>query len=265
MRADSADSSGHDVSQGAADDAPEMLWRPTEEQVEGTRIADFRKWLRDNRGVDVADYDELWSFSVNSIPEFWSAVADYFGVRWHTEPAEVLSDARMPGARVVPRRHAELRRARAAPVAGGEDGRRRLRGDLHREDGGRADAHLWHSCGRRSARRRAALRELGVGKGDRVVALVPNCPETLGRVPGRGELGAVWSSCSPDFGARAVVDRFTQIEPKVLHRRRRLPLRRARSSMYVRPSAVARDPCRRCPAWPVRCTSRRWRDACRTA
>src|SRR5690606_41533858 len=108
MRADSADSSGHDVSQGAADDAPEMLWRPTEEQVEGTRIADFRKWLRDNRGVDVADYDELWSFSVNSIPVVWTAVADYFGVRCYNKHAEVLSDTCMTVARCIRCRHLHL-------------------------------------------------------------------------------------------------------------------------------------------------------------
>ena len=215
MRADSADSSGHDVSQGAADDAPEMLWRPTEEQVEGTRIADFRKWLRDNRGVDVADYDELWSFSVNSIPEFWSAVADYFGVRWHTKPAEVLSDARMPGARWFPGGTLNYAEHALLPVAGAKKADDDFAVIFHREDG--VERLLTYGQLRAEvAAARAALRELGVGKGDRVVALAPNCPETLVAFLAAASLGATWSSCSPDFGVRAVADRFTQIEPKVL-------------------------------------------------
>ena len=215
MRADSADSSGHDVSQGAADDAPEMLWRPTEEQVEGTRIADFRKWLRDNRGVDVADYDELWSFSVNSIPEFWSAVADYFGVRWHTKPVEVLSDARMPGARWFPGGTLNYAEHALLPVAGAKKADDDFAVIFHREDG--VERLLTYGQLRAEvAAARAALRELGVGKGDRVVALAPNCPETLVAFLAAASLGATWSSCSPDFGVRAVADRFTQIEPKVL-------------------------------------------------
>jgi acetoacetyl-CoA synthetase len=192
-----------------------MLWRPTEEQVEGTRIADFRKWLRDNRGVDVADYDELWSFSVNSIPEFWSAVADYFGVRWHTKPAEVLSDARMPGARWFPGGTLNYAEHALLPVAGAKKADDDFAVIFHREDG--VERLLTYGQLRAEvAAARAALRELGVGKGDRVVALAPNCPETLVAFLAAASLGATWSSCSPDFGVRAVADRFTQIEPKVL-------------------------------------------------
>ncbi|OQO90878.1 acetoacetate--CoA ligase [Saccharomonospora piscinae] len=206
MSADSAD--------GADTDGPEKLWRPTAEQVERSRIADFRRWLRDERGVAVADYDELWSFSVESMPEFWGAVADYFPVRWHTPPAEVLADDAMPGARWFPGgtlNYAEHALRPTAAAAKGDDDPAVV---FEREDG----AGRTMTYGRLRAEvgaARAALRELGVGKGDRVVALAPNCPQTLVAFLAAASLGAVWSSCSPDFGVRAVADRFTQIEPTV--------------------------------------------------
>lgn len=209
----SADSTGNDAVDGA--DAPEVLWQPASGQTEGTRIADFRRWLRENRGVDAADYGELWSYSVDSMPEFWSAMTEYFGVRWHDTPREVLSDERMPGARWFTGGTLNYAEHALRGVAGAEKGDDDLAVVFSREDG--VERQLTYGALRAEvAAARAALRELGVGKGDRVVALAPNSPQTLVAFLAAASLGATWSSCSPDFGVRAVADRFTQIEPKVL-------------------------------------------------
>ncbi|WP_433408894.1 acetoacetate--CoA ligase [Saccharomonospora azurea] len=213
MSTDGADSA--DDARPADHAAPEVLWQPDADRVEASRIADFRRWLRDDRGVSVADYDQLWSYSVEKLPEFWSAVADYFGVRWHDAPGEVLADARMPGARWFTGGTLNYAEHALLPVAGAEKGDDELAVVFHREDG--VERRLTYGTLRAEvASARAALRALGVGKGDRVVALAPNCPQTLVAFLAAASLGAIWSSCSPDFGVRAVADRFAQIEPTVL-------------------------------------------------
>ncbi|GAB3494006.1 acetoacetate--CoA ligase [Amycolatopsis cihanbeyliensis] len=197
-------------------DAPEVLWRPDLNRVEHTKIEAFRSWLRAERGVVVTDYQELWEFSTGSPAEFWDAVSDFLGVRWHDRPAEVLSGNELPGARWFSGgtlNYAE--HALAGGVAGAAKEDHELAVIFHREDG-LAERLTYGDLRSRVGAARAGLRALGVGKGDRVVALAPNCPQTLIAFLAAASLGAVWSSCSPDFGVRATADRFTQIEPKVL-------------------------------------------------
>ncbi|TWH21952.1 acetoacetate--CoA ligase [Prauserella rugosa] len=194
----------------------EVLWRPSQERVEATRIADFRRWLADERGVTTKDYAQLWEFSTSQLGDFWSAVVEYLGVRWHDEPGRVLSGLEMPGATWFA--GGTLNYAEHA-LTGGVAGAPKADDDVAvvfaREDG--LETQLTFGQLRAQvAAARSALRELGVGKGDRVVALAPNCPQTLVAFLAAASLGAIWSSCSPDFGVRAVADRFTQIEPKVL-------------------------------------------------
>jgi len=199
-----------------AADIPEVLWRPTSQQVADSRIQAFRDWLRTERDVRAADYDQLWRYSVADPDGFWGGVAEFLGLRWHERPGQVLADARMPGARWFPGgtlNYAE--NALTGGVAGAPKGDDELAVIFEREDG--AGTRLTYGELRaRVAAARAALAGLGVGKGDRVVALAPNCPQTLIAFLATASLGATWSSCSPDFGIRAVADRFTQIEPKVL-------------------------------------------------
>ena len=198
-----------------AADTPEVLWRPSPEQVADSRTQAFRDWLRTERDVSLADYDELWRYSVADPDGFWGAVAEFLGLRWHAKPERVLAKASMPGARWFPGstlNYAE--NALTGGVAGAAKGDDELAVIFHREDG--TEAQLTYGELRRQvAAARAALAGLGVGKGDRVVALAPNCPQTLVAFLAAASLGATWSSCSPDFGVRAVADRFTQIEPKV--------------------------------------------------
>jgi acetoacetyl-CoA synthetase len=197
-------------------DDPEVLWQPEPSRVADTKIEAFRRWLSAERVVEVDDYRSLWEFSVERVPEFWAAVVEFLGVRWHDQPRAVLSGAEMPGAKWFD--GGTLNYAEHA-LTGGVAGAAKPDGEpaviFQREDGisggltyGELRAHV--------AAARAGLRSLGVSKGDTVVALAPNCPQTLVAFLAAASLGAIWSSCSPDFGVRAVSDRFTQIEPKVL-------------------------------------------------
>jgi acetoacetyl-CoA synthetase len=192
-----------------------VLWHPEPNRVADTKIEAFRHWLRAERDVEVDDYRSLWEFSVERVPEFWEAVVEFLGVRWHDQPRATLSGTEMPGATWFD--GGTLNYAEHA-LTGGVAGAAKPDDEpaviFQREDGvssgltyGELRAHV--------AAARAGMRSLGVSKGDRVVALAPNCPQTLVAFLAAASLGAIWSSCSPDFGVRAVSDRFTQIEPKV--------------------------------------------------
>ncbi|HEX6343381.1 acetoacetate--CoA ligase [Umezawaea sp.] len=191
----------------------ELLWQPDPDQVADTRVAAFRDWLRAERGLDLADHAELWAWSTTDLEAFWGAVADFFDVAFHTPPTRVLGSESMPGARWFPGATLNYAEHALRPGPGRADDD--LAVIFHREDGLTAQLDF-ATLRRRVAAARAGLLALGVTRGDRVVALVPNSPEALIAFLAAASIGATWSSCSPDFGARAVSDRFTQIEPTVL-------------------------------------------------
>lgn len=186
------------------------LWRPDPASVEASRMAEFRRWLASARGVEVADYQALWEWSVSDLEAFWGALTEFLGVRFHTDYDQVLGSSAMPGATWFP--GATLNYAEHALSTGADDD---LAVIFEREDG-LASTHTYGSLRAEVAAVRAALVDLGVQRGDRVVALAPNTPRTLVAFLAAASLGATWSSCSPDFGVRAIADRFTQIEPVVL-------------------------------------------------
>ena len=197
----------------ASGDAVEVLWSPTPDAVSRTRIARFRAWLASERGVELPDYAALWQWSVDELEEFWAAVAEFLDVRFHTPGETVLAERVMPGARWFP--GATLNYAEQALVVGDGKGDEVEAVFFQREDG-YTESLTYGRLRARVAAARAAFAELGVTKGDRVAALVGNTPDTLVAFLAAASLGATWSSCSPDFGVRAVLDRFTQIEPTVL-------------------------------------------------
>lgn len=195
------------------DVVPEVLWAPTPQRVARAAITDFAAFVTQRTGTEYPHYQDLWEFSTTDLAGFWSAAAEYFGVRWHQRPTEVLPEAVMPGADWFPggtlnyAEHALAALGRGvdadpAVIAVAEDGTEQL---LTLED-----------LRSRVGAAQAGLRRLGVGAGDRVVALVPNTVHALVGFLATASLGAVWSSCSPDFGAPSVIDRFTQISPTVL-------------------------------------------------
>ena len=194
-------------------DEPRILWRPDPDVVARSRIAAFRSWLAANRGVELADYDALWRWSVADLEGFWGALAEFAGARFHAPPRAVLTDITMPGARWFPGATLNYAEHALAPGPGKADDD--LAVIFRREDGERQECS-WGALRRRVAAARSALVSLGVERGDRVVALAPNTLETLVAFLATASVGAIWSSCSPDFGTRAVADRFTQLAPMVL-------------------------------------------------
>jgi acetoacetyl-CoA synthetase len=192
---------------------PRILWQPDPATVARSRMAEFREWLASHRQVAVADYDALWRWSVADLEGFWGALAEFSGVRFRAAPSRVLSDESMPGARWFPGAMLNYAEQALAPGPGKADDD--LAVIFRREDGVR-DQLSYGLLRKRVAAARSALTSLGVRRGDRVVALVPNSPEALIAFLATVSLGAIWSSCSPDFGTRAIADRFTQLAPTVL-------------------------------------------------
>ncbi|MEO7195779.1 MAG: acetoacetate--CoA ligase [Pseudonocardiaceae bacterium] len=192
---------------------PRILWRPDPAAVARSQMVAFRGWLATTRGVVVADYEELWRWSVADLAGFWGAFAEFAEVRFHAKAARVLREESMPGARWFP--GATLNYAEHALAAGPGKGDDDLAVIFRREDGSR-DQLSFGLLRRRVAAARSALAALGVHRGDRVVALAPNSPDTLVAFLATASLGAIWSSCSPEFGAQAIADRFTQLTPTVL-------------------------------------------------
>lgn len=196
-------------------EVPPVLWTPDAAAVPGTRIAGFARWVREHRGVDVdeGDYAGLHAWSVRDLEGFWSAVAEHLDVRFHDRPAATLGSRAMPGAEWFPGATLNHAEHALAPGPGRADDDVAL--IACREDG--AERTVTHGELRDLvARARAGLVRAGVGLGDRVVAMAPNTVETVVAFLATASLGAIWSSCSPDFGTRAVLDRFAQTEPTVL-------------------------------------------------
>ena len=192
---------------------PRILWQPDPDVVARSHIAAFRAWLASHRDVDLADYDALWRWSVADLEGFWGALAEFAGARFHTPPRAVLTEAVMPGAKWFP--GATLNYAEHALSSGPGKADDDLAVIFRREDGLRQECDFG-ALRQRVAAARSALVSLGVGRGDRVVALAPNSLDTLVAFLATASMGAIWSSCSPDFGARAIADRFTQLAPTVL-------------------------------------------------
>jgi acetoacetyl-CoA synthetase len=185
------------------------LWTPSAERIAATRMTEFQRGVAARSGDELCDYHSLWRWSVREPAQFWSELWDFVGIVGQKGERAVEGLDRMPGARWFP--DAQLSFAEnllrhsgdgAAIVSWNERGRRRAqsRDELRRE----------------VARLAASLRARGVGPGDRVAAYLPSLPEAVVAMLATNSLGAIWSACSPDFGAAAALDRFGQIEPKVL-------------------------------------------------
>ena len=196
----------------AADPRPpgELLWQPSPESVERATMTRYMRWLETERGRAFGDYAELWKWSVTELEEFWSSIWDFFEVRASSPYSEVLAERTMPGARWFT--GAELNYAEHLF----RDKRHDDVAVLHAAELRELDELSWGELRDQVARVAAGLRDIGVVRGDRVVAYMPNVPEALVAFLAAASVGAIWSSCSPDFGAGSVVDRFAQIEPKVL-------------------------------------------------
>jgi acetoacetyl-CoA synthetase len=189
----------------------EKLWEPSAEAVERSQMTAYMRWLAAERDLDFeGDYEQLWRWSVSEIDAFWRSIWDYFEVRAAAEPRVVIGDRSMPGAEWFP--GATLNYAEHLFRDRDPDALAIQHASELRELGSLS----WGELRDQVAALAAGLRELGVEPGDRVCAYLPNIPEAIVAFLATASIGATWSSCSPDFGARSVADRFAQIEPKVL-------------------------------------------------
>ena len=188
-----------------------LLWSPPPDVLDRCRLGAFWREAEHASGARFDDYDALWRWSVEELEAFWRLVWEHFEVRAEGDPARVCTTRAMPGAHWFP--DVRLNYAEHALRRNDDTLAVLARSDTHP---GADTALTFGELRDRVARAAEGLRRLGVGPGDRVAAYLPNVPETLVAFLASASLGAVWSSCAPEFGTRAVVDRLRQIEPKVL-------------------------------------------------
>jgi acetoacetyl-CoA synthetase len=189
----------------------EVLWRPPADIRETTQMGRFLDFVRNTRGRELDGYDELFAWSIADLEGFWGSLWDFFEIRAHTPYSRVLGSREMPGAEWFTgatlnyAEHMLGTQEDANEVA--VVARSQTRDPLELSFGELRD---------QVARARAGLERLGVGPGDRVVAYLPNIPETLVAFLATASLGAIWATCATEFGARSVIDRFGMVEPRVM-------------------------------------------------
>jgi acetoacetyl-CoA synthetase len=188
----------------------DLLWTPSPDQVARANLTAFTGWLGRERGLRFDGYGALWRWSVTDLEGFWQAVWDYFGIASSVPPARVLGSRAMPGAQWFPGarlNYAEhvLRRERPGTDA-----------LLYGSETTPLAGLPWEEFAGQVRILATRLRAMGVRPGDRVVSIMPNIPHTVIAMLATTSIGAIWASCSPDFGWRGVIDRFSQLTPKVL-------------------------------------------------
>jgi acetoacetyl-CoA synthetase len=188
----------------------DLLWTPGQERIADANITRFIAWLARTRGRNFTGYDDLWQWSVTDTEGFWQAIWDYNDIAASAPPRRVLDSATMPGAQWFPGarlNYAEhvLRNERTGEVA-----------LYYQSETTALTAMTWDELGAKTRALARRLRELGVSPGDRVASTLPNTPEAVIAMLAATSVGAVWTSCSPDYGWRGALDRFRQLGPKVL-------------------------------------------------
>lgn len=187
-----------------------ILWEPSNEFKEQANITKYLNWLKDKKGLDFESYNPLWEWSVTEIEDFWASIWEYFDIKASKPYTKVLSERKMPGSRwfldaqlnfaehvfrnISSSRPAMIFQSELQPLV----------------------EVSWDTLYQKVSSVALALRNLGVKPGDRIVAYMPHIPEAAIAFLAAASIGAIWSICSPDFGGSSVVDRFKQIEPKVL-------------------------------------------------
>jgi len=186
------------------------VWVPSEERKKNANITHYMKWVNEKYGKDFKTYDELYQWSIDDLENFWESVSDYVGIKYSKKHDKVLGKTEMPGAEWflgAELNFAEnlLRHADKDKVA-----------LYFKGEGQPIRTVTYKDLYKKVAKVAKALKDAGVKKGDRVAGFMPNMPETVIAMLAATSLGAIWSSCSPDFGFKGVMDRFGQIEPTVL-------------------------------------------------
>ena len=191
-------------------DAGRLLWEPSERTHGRARMTDFTRWAERHTGRNFDSYEELWSWSTDEPDAFWAGLWDYFSVETSQPYGRVMSPDPMPGTKWF----------EGAELSYAEHIFRNASADhpamVYSSERSGPEELSWDALAAGTARVAGYLRSVGVTPGDRIASLMPNTPETLMAFLAAASIGAVWSSCAPEFGSRSVIDRFRQIEPKVL-------------------------------------------------
>ncbi|MEC9267161.1 MAG: acetoacetate--CoA ligase [Pseudomonadota bacterium] len=188
----------------------EPLWTPDPQAVEASNMTKFRRECERRWSVDLPDYDALWHWSVTEVEKFWDTFWDFAGIKAQVKGERVLADGdKMPGAKFFP----DAKFNFAENLLSRRDDSDAI---VFRSEDKAQKRLTWNQLYDLVSRLRQALAAAGVQQGDRVAGFVPNMPETIAAMLATASLGAVWTSCSPDFGVQGVLDRFGQSEPKVL-------------------------------------------------
>ncbi len=189
---------------------PTLLWKPSPELLNGSNIARYLAWMAHEKGLNFEQYRDVWTWSIENIPAFWQSQWEYFDIKSHSPFRSVLEGAGMPGykwfdgATLNYAEHVFRQKTTAHPAILFQNERQPL-GEMS-----------WAELEHQTAALAAHLKGCGVQQGDRVAAYLPNSPHAIVAALACMSIGAIWSSCSPDFGAASVADRFVQIQPKVL-------------------------------------------------
>lgn len=191
----------------------ELLWEPSLAAIQSAPLTRFEQWLKERRGLSFASYEELRRWSVSDLEDFWSAIWDYFEVISDAPYDRVLQGRDMPGTRWFIGSTVNF----AEHVLRYEGQAAATRVAIHHRAEARAPGELtWHQLGTQVRRLATRLREMGIQPGDRVVSYMPAIPETAIAMLATIAVGAVWSSAAPEFGSKTVIERFSQIEPKLM-------------------------------------------------
>jgi acetoacetyl-CoA synthetase len=189
---------------------PPIVWTPSPERIASATITRYREWLNETRSLGLGGYHDLWQWSVDELDAFWASIWEFFEVDASEPYKRVLTRREMPGAEWFP----GARLSYAEHIFRGHDNAEvAIR---HASELRPLGDWTWGELRERAGAIAGALRGAGVEPGDRVAAYLPNIPEAVAAFLGCASIGATWSSCAPEFGVRSVVDRFAQIEPKVL-------------------------------------------------
>lgn len=186
------------------------LWTPSSEQIKSSRLFAFQQWLDQHKGLSFSDYSSLWQWSIDDIDAFWLCIWEYFNVQADGSNQPVLGLRTMPGAQWFP--NASLNYAEHVFLQADANRPAMI---ARRED---CDTYevSWAKLQRDVGALAATLKQLGLSRGDRVASYMPNRSETVIAFLACASIGAIWSSCAPDMGVSVVLDRFKQIEPKLL-------------------------------------------------
>ena len=187
-----------------------LLWEPSENIKQQSNLTKYMQWLESEKGLHFDDPEKLWEWSVNSLEDFWASIWEYFHITSSKPYKAILAERKMPGAKWfsgAELNYAEhiFRNATASRPALVFQSEKKPLTEIS-----------WEELRQKVSTVAQALRAMGVQRGDRVVSYLPNMPEATIAFLAAASLGAIWSSCSPDFGTKSVIDRFQQIEPKVL-------------------------------------------------